>query len=223
MTKVIIVRHAEADGNFNHTFQGRTDASITENGKKQLEQLKERFKNVEYDKIYSSPLKRTLATAKAVNFYHGLEITTVQNLIEIDGGHWEGVKWDDIPNLYPKEHHDWLEEPYNFNPECGESMKHVYSRIYNAIIDLVKENKNKTIIVVSHGCAIRNLVCKLRGLPIEKLCDIPWLENTSVTTAHFDNDLNSNVIGFNDYSHLTYETATLQKQDWWKKIKGSEK
>lgn len=222
MTKVIIVRHAEAEGNYNHTFQGRTDADITENGKKQIEQLKERFKSIEYDSIYSSPLKRTLSTAKAVNFYHGLEITVVKGLIEIDGGHWEGLKWDKIPELFPNEHHDWLEEPWNFSPINGESMRSVYERIYNTIIELVEQNKNKTIVIVSHGCAIRNFVCRVKGLPIERIIEVPWLENTSVTTVEFDDDCVPKLLEFNDYSHLTDETKTLQKQSWWKKINGAE-
>ena len=57
MTRIILVRHCEAAGNLNRRFQGHTDAEVTENGKKQLELLALRMRNVKIDYLYSSPLK----------------------------------------------------------------------------------------------------------------------------------------------------------------------
>ena len=49
MTRIILVRHCEAAGNLNRRFQGHTDAEVTENGKKQLELLALRMRNVKID------------------------------------------------------------------------------------------------------------------------------------------------------------------------------
>ena len=72
MTRIILVRHCEAAGNLNRRFQGHTDAEVTENGKKQLELLALRMRNVKIDYLYSSPLKRAYATAEAINQFHHL-------------------------------------------------------------------------------------------------------------------------------------------------------
>ena len=104
MTRIYLVRHAEAMGNVQEFFQGRTDCEVSEKGKKQLELLAERFKDIPIEAIYSSPLKRTIDTAEAVNKYHGLPIIRDEGLIEVDGGVWEGKPWADLPKLYPVEY-----------------------------------------------------------------------------------------------------------------------
>ena len=41
VTKIIFIRHAEAMGNVTGRYQGRSDADVTENGRKQLDALAE--------------------------------------------------------------------------------------------------------------------------------------------------------------------------------------
>lgn len=216
MTRVYLVRHAEAQGNILRIFQGRIDADVSENGMRQLERLREKFKNIELDKVYSSPLIRAYKTAQAANYYHGLPVTTLDGLKEIDGGRWEGEKWEEIPNLFPKENDAWVNEPWLFAPQGGETMRHVYDRIWNTILSIVKDNKDCRILVASHGCAIRNFICRAKGLPLERLKEIDWFENTSVNIIDFDDDLCPHIVRENDAEHLDDSTATLSKQSWWK-------
>lgn len=220
MTRLYLVRHAEAQGNLLQYFHGITDADITRNGMRQLEQLKERFKNLKIDSIYSSPLIRAYKTAQAANYYHGLSIKIDNDLVEINGGHWEGKKWAELSELYPDENYAWEEEPWSFAPLGGETMRHVYDRIWKTITAIVRENANKSVLIVSHGCAIRNFACRAKGLPIEKLNEIEWFENTSVSTFEFDESMNINILRLNDASHLDESTSTLPKQEWWQKQSG---
>ena len=46
MTEIYMVRHCEAMGNVKRLFQGSSDFDISEIGAKQLEYLKNRFKNI---------------------------------------------------------------------------------------------------------------------------------------------------------------------------------
>jgi broad specificity phosphatase PhoE len=215
MTRIYLVRHAEAQGNILRIFQGKIDADISENGNRQLEQLKNRFKDISFDAVYSSPLIRAYKTAQAANFHLGLPITTLSGLEEIDGGHWEGEKWDEIPELFPEENYAWVNEPWRFEPEGGESMRNVYDRMWNTILQIVKDNPSSTVLVASHGCAIRNFICRALKKPLEDLREVEWFENTSISIVEFDDDFNPNVISINDSSHLDDETSTLAKQDWW--------
>lgn len=216
MTTVYIVRHAEAEGNKNKTFQGLTDCNLTEKGYLQLEALAERFKDIKIDKLYSSPLKRTIATAKAVNKYHNLPINIEKDVIEINGGVFEGQKWDEVPKFYPKEHNIWVNEPEKFKIEGGESMKEVYDRMKNAITSIVAENKGKTIAVVSHGCSIRNFLCFANRMPLKEINKIEWCDNTAISKIEFNDDLEPTVVYQNDSSHLMNSDESLQSQAWWK-------
>ena len=159
---------------------------------------------------------RTMKTAEAVN--HGnLPIITDAGLKEINGGVWEGTPYARLPDLYPESARDWNIAPWNFNPENGESMRSVYERIYGTVLRIVSENEGKTIAIASHGCAIRNLFCRLNGMPIESLNEIIWCDNTGVSLVEFDCDMNPKIHFQFDISHLDEDLSTLGKQVWWKK------
>lgn len=102
MTRVILIRHCEAEGNVKRIFQGHTDAEVSENGLKQLDLLALRLRNTKIDVLYSSPLKRAFTTAQAVNRYHDLPILQDNDLMELNGGEWEGVPWQKCPTDTPK-------------------------------------------------------------------------------------------------------------------------
>lgn len=216
MTRILLVRHCEASGNTQSVFQGHTDCEISGNGEIQLELLGLRCRNMPIDAIYSSPLKRAYATACAVNKYHNLPIQIDPRLIEINGGVWEGVSWAELPRLFPDESEAWNKRPHEFTPQGGEPMRSVYNRMWEAVTDIVRSNQDKTICIASHGCAIRNFLCRAMDKPIEQLNDVGWCDNTAVSIIDFDGELRSHVVLMNDASHLTPEMSLFTHQTWWK-------
>ncbi|MBQ8568796.1 MAG: histidine phosphatase family protein [Oscillospiraceae bacterium] len=213
-TKIYFIRHAEAMGNVNEFFQGRTDCEVSEKGMKQLDCLAERFKDIDFDVLISSPLKRTVVTADAVNRYHGLDIIYDERLVEINGGVWEGVKWADIPRLYPEEYRLWTSEMSEFHVKDGESMREIFARMKNAVESIVEKYRGRTVAVVSHGCALRNYLCYAMGNDIEKLAEVGWADNTAVSLVEYDDELTPKIIFRNDASHLSDELSTLAHSNW---------
>lgn len=213
MTKIYLVRHAEALGNVREFFQGRTDCEVSERGEKQLECLAEHFKNIPIEAIYSSPLKRTLSTAAAVNKYHNLPIQKDEGLIEINGGVWEGKPWADLPKLYPVEYGLWKNRMEDFYIEDGEKMTEVFDRMKSAMDRIAAENEGKTIAVVSHGCALRNLLCYAMGKPISALKDVGWSDNTAVSLVEYESGV-PKIIFKNNNEHLPDELSTLSRSRW---------
>lgn len=213
-TRIYCVRHAEAMGNVNEFFQGRTDTDISPKGEKQLARLAERFKDIDFDIIYSSPLKRTRATAAAVNKYHTAEVIIDDRLIEINGGVWEGVKWADIPTLYPEEHKLWTDKMEDFRIKDGEAMTEVYERMSRAVDEIAAKNPGKKVVVVSHGCALRNYLCYANGDSIDKLAEVGWSDNTAVSCVEYDDNGHRKLIFKNDSSHLPEELSTLRTSKW---------
>ncbi|WP_312693865.1 histidine phosphatase family protein [Caproiciproducens sp.] len=214
MTRIILVRHCEAQGNTEGFFQGCIDSDISGNGKTQLELLSVRCRNMPFDAIYSSPLKRARITAEAINRYHHLPIQIEPRLHEIDGGEYEGRLWDELTRIYPEELQNWYFRPFDFAPKGGETMRMVYTRMWDAVTDIVKANQEKTICIVSHGCAIRNFLCHALHKSVEEINDVGWGDNTAISIIDFSADLQSNVVMMNDASHLTPELSVYAQQKW---------
>ena len=202
MTKMIIVRHCQAEGNLKRYFQGTIDSDITETGAGQIARVAELLGNEPIDVIYSSPKKRAVMTAEGIDLYHHVGIRLDPELVEIDAGKWKGVPLSEIERIYPEHYDDWKNHPERFCVPDGESMAHVYERMKSAVIRIARENKDKTVCVVSHGCAIKNAMCFLHGFELDRISEIVIGKNTSVNVVLFDNDLIPTVKIENYEDHL---------------------
>lgn len=202
MTRLYLIRHAETSGNLSGEFQGSTDCDLSERGVEQLERLSERARQLDYAKLYVSPLTRAQRTAVAVNLHHGAPCETVDALAEINCGLWERRPWVELAERYADEMKLWRETPHLFCSPGGETMEEVYSRVTEALRRIVREHEGQTVAVVSHGCAIRNALVWLRGLPIDRLCEMPWVHNTSITCADFDDEMTPHIVFEDDYAHV---------------------
>ena len=205
MTYIYLVRHCEAMGNHKRIFQGSTDCDVSEIGTVQLGYLKERFKDVKLDAVYSSPLIRAQKTAEAISFGKELQINIRKNLAELDGGVVEGRPWQEAFNAIPGLADAWNNHPQDFAPQGGEAMRDAYVRIYNEIIELAHANRGKTIAAASHGGVLRCLTCRILYNDITRLKDVPWHENTAITLIKIDDSDKISIEFFNDYSHVPSE------------------
>lgn len=211
MTKLVFVRHCEAEGNTKGVLQGRTDCDISGNSAVQLELVALRLRNEPFAAIYSSPLKRAFKTAQAINRYHNLPIQVDPRLSEIDVGAWEGRSWAEIERENSPMLKIWNESPGKFRAEGGESMREVYDRVWAAALDIAGANRGKTVCVVSHGCAIRNLLCHAMGWPVDRIGEVGWCDNTAVSVVNFDDGPKTKVVKMNDASHLPGEYSVYRR------------
>ena len=215
MTTLYLVRHGEATGNIDRRFHGWFDSALTENGRKQIERLRIWFSGKQIDALYASDLKRTRETAAVIAEEKHLSIIENPDLREINGGDWEDVPWDDLPILYKDSYDKWLHTPHLLEMPCGESMQAFQDRIWKAIKSNIHSNAGKNVAIVTHGTAIRVLLCKIRNIPLSKMPGEGWCDNASVTVLE-ENDGVISVILDGDNSHLGH-LSTLEKQDWWRK------
>lgn len=84
---IYIVRHGQTDWNVEGKYQGRIDIELNVNGINQAKQISEKLKDIKFDKIFSSPLKRALQTAIIIS---GGDIIIDDRLIERSNGELEG-------------------------------------------------------------------------------------------------------------------------------------
>ena len=100
MTKIYLIRHAEAEGNIFRRAHGHYNGFVTDRGYVQMERLKERFEEEHIDAIYSSDLSRASTTATALSLPRELPVNETKMLREVGMGEWEDTSWGDIEYFY---------------------------------------------------------------------------------------------------------------------------
>lgn len=61
--------------------------------------------------------------------------------------------------------------------DTGETAAEVADRVCEALFEIIKGNKNQTVMIVSHGLAIRVGIARLLGLPDELSTKLGTLQN----------------------------------------------
>lgn len=161
-TIVYLIRHAKSIANEKRLYNSRIedDLGLNEYGKEQAKELGQFFKNTSIGKVYSSPFKRTLQTAQEITSALGQDtVVEVSELKELNCGEWEGYTENEIGEKFPDAWKGWHIDPQNNPIPGGESLMEVQSRALPALNKIIKNNKGKEIVVVTHYCVFNVLLC----------------------------------------------------------------
>lgn len=147
MTKVYFVRHAQSD--FNHP--GAEDDRIrplTEEGKQDTKAVLDFLKDKNIDIFYCSPYKRSMDTIRETAEYFEKDIITDERLQEREKGP-DG-------NNHGMFRKRWADHSYH--EAGGESIAMVQKRNIAALLDILKNNQNKNIVIGTHGTALSTIL-----------------------------------------------------------------
>lgn len=170
MTMIGFVRHGVTDWNKAGKIQGQTDTLLNEEGRQQARSLARKFKNEQWDMIYSSDLARAFHTAEIMNEHLGLEIIQDARLREVHFGLVEGTTVEERIERWGV---NWRDVDVG-----KEQVESIHARAGALIDDLLLKHRDKRVLLVSHGAFIAN---SLRFL-IPDLDTAERIENASVTT-----------------------------------------
>jgi broad specificity phosphatase PhoE len=185
-TTILLARHGETDWNAVGRWQGHTDRSLTELGRRQAAELAERLADVELDAVYSSDLLRAVETAEPVAKRLGLPLQTLPELREVDVGTWAGLTRDEVAERFPDGFRRWSE--WQTGWEDGETYDEMGERVVGAVLRLAGEHPGERILVVSHGGAIRALHAAAAGIDIATFRRLrPVVQNARVTSILAEN------------------------------------
>lgn len=186
MTKLILVRHALTNDNQNSRLSGHIDSVLSEEGKKQTKKLTRYLSNIHIDKIYTTTSTRTKDTVYELSKLNSINIIEKESLKEINFGDFEGMTFDEIKSKFPKEFQKMINEGYNYKYPNGESLIMTYGRVAEEIDEIILDNKDKTVLICSHGGTIRNIITHL----ISKSYEYHWnfkIDNASVSILEIEN------------------------------------
>jgi probable phosphoglycerate mutase len=199
--RLYIIRHGETDLNKNKIVQGRgVDADLNDTGRQQAEAFYQHYKNVPFDKIYTSKLKRTHQTV--VKFIEkGIPWEQLAGLDEIAWGNYEGKKHSpELDVNFQKLIASWASGDYDNKAVGGESPNEVHLRQVEAMDHILAQKQEKTVLICMHGRALRLLLCGLMKKSFNHMDDFPH-QNTSLYILDY-NGKDFTIESFNSLAHL---------------------
>ena len=199
--KIYIVRHGQTDFNLRNIVQGSgVDSSLNQRGIAQAKAFFDHYKDVPFDKVYTSALKRTRESVQGF-LDLGIPTESIAGLNEISWGTKEGYKITPEEDQY---YHymlkQWQVGNTSLKIEGGESPDDVVARMKPAVDYIIGKKDEKTILVCMHGRAIRILLCVLLNYPLKSM-DMFEHENLCLYLLRYDGSSFTIELN-NDTSHL---------------------
>ncbi|MFM9837941.1 MAG: histidine phosphatase family protein [Cyclobacteriaceae bacterium] len=199
--KIYIIRHGQTDFNLQGIVQGSgVDSSLNHTGRAQALAFFEMYRDVAFDKIYTSLLRRTTESVKDF-IAKGIPQEALSGLNEISWGSNEGQKITPEEDAY---YHWMLKQWQSGNTaeriKGGESPEDVVVRQRVAISQFMSREEEKTILICMHGRAMRILLCELLNYPLKSM-DVFEHQNLCLYQLDFTGSMFA-IKKHNDVEHL---------------------
>ena len=164
---IYIIRHGQTDYNLKKMVQGRgVDSSLNDTGRLQAREFFEAYKDIDFDKIYTSSLVRTKESVQGF-IDIGIPYESLEGLDEISWGDNEGKVYDElITGDYLQGLNEWKTGNSSFRVAGGESPIEVAERQRTAMNYIMSKEEEDVILIATHGRAMRILVCWLMNRPL---------------------------------------------------------
>lgn len=212
VTRVYLVRHGATELSSEDRFAGAIDVHLSEDGREQARKLGARLASEAISVAFASPMERTMDTARLIVAPHGIDVQPVEGLREIAHGRWEGMKRADVEREFAEEYARYEHDPFTFAPTGGESGLQVTARALPALMKIVEQHCNKTILVVSHKATIRLLLSSILGFDPRKYRDRLDQSPCALNILDFKNVTHARLTLFNDTSHYTATVPEVPHQ-----------
>ncbi|MBR5806677.1 MAG: histidine phosphatase family protein [Oscillospiraceae bacterium] len=160
--KLHLIRHGLTEGNLLGQYLGSgTDSPLCASGIERLEMLREKFAYPWPEKLYVSPMKRTVQTAEII--YPDHDYTIVADLRECHFGEFEGRTFQELMVIDPN-FAKWLDPNSGYQPEGGEASADFAERVVLALdqifMDMMRNGIHEAS-AVTHGGVIVLLLSML--------------------------------------------------------------
>ena len=189
--KLYIMRHGETDWNKEKRLQGQSDIELNEFGRSLAYKTQEGLKDIPFDRVITSPLKRAKETARIVMGDRKIPFTEDNRISEMCFGEYEGMcckgKGFNIPDEGFK---NFFLAPQLYKaPKTGEDFSQFSKRIHEFLHELYgkKEYENDTILISVHGAVLCAMLRDMKNTPLELFWGEGVHKNCGVTIVNVEN------------------------------------
>ncbi len=197
---IYFIRHGQkTDDTRNHAH-----LSLTEKGFRQADRTGRRLEGLGIQAVICSDMLRAVQTAQEINKHLDVPMTTDPRFAEIDMGECSGERdWSYIERTYPDFVAAFALHEEDVPYPLGESGADVFRRA-GAAVEEITRSRQDSVAVVTHGGAIRVLLCGLLGIPQHRRFYFGHpLVNCSITHVIYEPANGKFYIqSFNDCAHL---------------------
>lgn len=195
------IRHGQTDLNLRGIVQGRgVNSPLNETGLQQAKAFYEAFKDVPFDKVYTSTLLRTKQTVQRF-IDQGIPAEELPGLDEISWGIYEGKEQDEVIMAgFEQVVAAWRSGNLDLSIEEGESPNQLVARQKEAVAYIVAQPNEETVLVCMHGRALRILLCHLTDMSVCLMDDFPHT-NTALYILTYE-DGRFSIIDHYNVKHL---------------------
>lgn len=184
--KIYLIRHSESVDDILNCYGGVADFELTEDGKNKVKEYSKKFKNYGVEKIYTSPYKRALNSAKILNTDINVELEIVDGIREFNQyGVMSGVNKDLAKDIFSNLLN--MEEYKDFgyyNKKTfygGEEIIDFDTRVKDAINEIINNSKEyNTVAIITHGGVYRSIFKNILNIN-KKIVGIEDLATTTIS------------------------------------------
>lgn len=194
MLEIILIRHGQTDWNQERRIMGRLPIPLNKTGKKESELLASALSEIKIDAIYTSPLMRTLQTARILARNQALKVNHAHELAEIDYGEWVGKTFDEVSR--EKNFITYHKTPKHAQAPGGEKMTAVYERAVSLVEKIRKAHVKGRVVLVSHADVIKAILIHYLGMDLNQLLTFR-IDNSSLSLLWF-NEKRARVMAVNN-------------------------
>jgi alpha-ribazole phosphatase len=163
-TVLYLIRHGETAWNVEEVFRGRADVPLDERGQAQAQAIARALADEPIAAVYTSPLRRAVATAQPVAEARGLDARVDERLIDVNVGAWEGKPLGEVRRTWPELYARWEKKPTAMVFPDGESLAAVRERAARAIAEAASRHPGQAVAIVSHRVVVKVALCAVLGL-----------------------------------------------------------
>jgi len=211
-TRILLVRHGETAWNREKVFRGLHDVPLNDNGRRQAQLVADALTSVRIHVGYTSPLSRSVETARIVLGPHGVEATLHEGLIDFDYGEWTGKSEVEVAKGWPQEHAAWVLRPDAVRIPGGNSLPEVSDRAFEAMEEIAGRHEGQTVALFGHRVVNKLLVLGALGLGLDRF---PFIMQGNCCINEFVRTVDGYVVErVNDTAHVRGAGADLLKVDF---------
>ncbi|MFL6479204.1 MAG: histidine phosphatase family protein [Nitrososphaera sp.] len=191
MGLVLFMRHGQADSNINRILAGRhLESHLTDLGRQQvMDCAKQLMKSIAIEKVYVSPVIRTVETARLVCEVLGTDYVIDKRLYETEMGKLVGMNYEEITAKYgdvlTRFYSDYDPVLESFGVEAFASVK---GRIVSLLDELLHQHEHSNVLMVTHLDPIKAALATVLDLSADSLHR--WnIRNASLTILKHENKI----------------------------------
>ncbi len=165
------LRHGETTASQTGGYCGVSDGALTPAGRQMAQDFAAAYRDLAWEAVFCSPLKRAVATAQPLCEAAGLTPHQREGLKEIAYGQWEGKTPGEVNRDFHDEYVSWLADPGWNAPTGGERGVDIARRSSAVLEEIERTQPSGNVLVVSHKATLRIMLCSLLGIDVGRYRD----------------------------------------------------